>query len=256
VDQANLHTESLTAVSILSNSFGIVVNSLPPSMTMGLIKFLFLRAEAAISMLQLSMSKMSWIGGSSFQPAVFNFVYTALCAARMVLPFPLSALPAAAALSNELADLGWRLKTCAYQLLRRSGQTTANNGESFRQPMPARRPLEEPEEETSWYSAFSLSRLIAYAEAEFESSVAGTQDESNRDMSDSGVSGSKSRSQSIVSAVSNPDFDSTAHSETAHLRAPILAGAKTAANLHPMLTFLLQEIVMTRGGEQREEATA
>ena len=231
--------ESITAVSILSLSFGIVVNSLPPSATLGMTKFLFLRAEAAISMLQLSLSKMSWIGGSSFQPGVFNFTFTALCAARMLQ----SSHPAAAA-CNELTDLEGRVKTCAYQLVRRSDQMVTNQGQKVCRPMMPRKSLEEPlpsaEEEISWISSFSLSRLLAYVEVESTAVAAVMQDESN-----TSTSLSKSRSQSVVS-----DCDQTAHSETAHLRAPILGGGnKSVMSLHPMLTFLLHEIIMRRCSE-------
>lgn len=209
------------------------MNALPPSATLGLSKYVFARAEAAVSMLQLSLQKMSWLGGSSYQPVVFNYAYCALGAARMQR----SKLPEATA-NEELFNLEKRLKTCSYQLVRRSDQLVSNSGDVVAKPIQTRNAPGEVtsvEDEPSWYS--SLSRLVSFTEVE-----------SRIPTSDLGVEScpsddiAKSRSQSVVS-----ECDNTVHSETAHLRAPILSSNTKVVGLHPMLVYLLHDIITYDG---------
>lgn len=241
-----MHAECITAASVISSALGVVVNALPPAATMGISNFLFSRAEGAVSMLQLSLQKLSWIGGSSYHPNIFNYAFCALGAVRMQR----SSHPDAV-MNEELVSMERRLKLCAYQLVRRSNQLLTIDGIAITCPAPSGKAREEHagqlDAESSWYTSFSLSRLVQLSGLEDTVAAVGL-----------GVptalleETSKSRSNSVLST---SECDNTAHSETAHLRAPILGTAKVAATIHPMLIFLLHELILFDGSSDCSRRT-
>lgn len=231
-DQANLHAEALISAAVLSSVFGVVVNALPPTATIGISKFFFSRAESAVSLLQLSMQKLSWIGGPSYQPNVFNFAYCALSAARMLR----SSHPASIS-CEDIIEAEKRLKISCYQLVRRSNQLVTSSGEIVTRPTILTKAKEDggtiQEEVYSWYRSFSLSRFVSggdhdHADLDYESNL-------SEDIVKTSTSGS---------VRSGSDCDNTSHSETAHLRAPILGSFRNASGLHPSLLFLLHDIIL------------